>query len=192
MKASSRLKQLQRYKGNWATVEIMKTLIKNRRTYRNRIGSLDQHDEDNMMKDINGEEGEGAHEKEDEDDWDEMYMDTEKGIDKENGIGSEDEDGNGEDEINGGEDGNRGKEINGGGDGYEDDEEEFARNDDEGRNGEGSCSAKQPRTKRRLTQDDEPATSTGSKRKKMDGSGGHQVPTQSTKKAPPKRKTSKK
>ena len=55
MKASSRLKQLQCYKVNWMTIKIMKTLLKNQHTYRNRIGSLDKSDDD--MKDINGEGG---------------------------------------------------------------------------------------------------------------------------------------
>ena len=55
MKASSRLKQLQCYKGNWVTIEIMKTLLKNWHTYRNHIGSLDENNDN--IKDIDGEGG---------------------------------------------------------------------------------------------------------------------------------------
>src|SRR6266704_2040266 len=44
MKAKIHNKQLQHYKGNWATFEIMKTLNKNRRIYRRQIGSADQSD----------------------------------------------------------------------------------------------------------------------------------------------------
>ena len=82
MKVSSRNKQLQRYKGNWATLEIMKTLLKNQHTYRHHIGSLDQIDEDNTMnlkdseddnlnpKDSDGEEDDNLNPKDSDGDGD--------------------------------------------------------------------------------------------------------------------------
>src|SRR6266545_3638948 len=57
MKAKTKNEQLQRYKGNWATFEIMKTLIKNRRIYRKQIGSADQSDGEQGPGDEEGEEG---------------------------------------------------------------------------------------------------------------------------------------
>src|SRR6266508_1062379 len=57
MKAKTKNEQLQHYKGNWATFEIMKTLIKNRRLYRKRIGSADQSDGEQGPGDEEGEEG---------------------------------------------------------------------------------------------------------------------------------------
>src|SRR6266545_1321494 len=58
MKAKTKNEQLQRYKGNWATFEIMKTLIKNRRLYRKQIGSADQSDgEQGPGDEEEGEEG---------------------------------------------------------------------------------------------------------------------------------------
>ena len=49
MKARSKHTQLQRYTRNWATHEIMKTLIKNKRSYKKRIASEDD-DGDSFMK----------------------------------------------------------------------------------------------------------------------------------------------
>jgi hypothetical protein len=199
----------------------MKTLLKNRRVYKNRIGSLDKHDKHQISKDNDGEEDKDENYGNDSD-WESMYMPVDKEnqdggkdiiggedggdyrigsededededsgkdiiggeVGGEDGIGSEDEDGGkdgGEDGI-GGEDEDGGKDINGGVDGGEDG------------SGGGSRSVKQAGVKRKQTRDidDEPATATRSKRKKMDGSGAHQAPIQLTKKAPPKRRTSKK
>jgi hypothetical protein len=142
----------------------MKTLLKNRRSYHHRIGLPDICN----SKDINGEKSDA--------DSDDMYM-KEKG--DENGR-----DGNGSKDGNGSEDGNgnSGEGVDEDGNGYGDvDEEEFGAKDDEGRNGEGSSSAKQA-GKRKATQDNEPATATRPKKKV------NQVATQSTTKAALKRK----
>ena len=167
MKVSSRNKQLQCYKGNWATLEIMKTLLKNWRTYRHRIGSLDQNDEDNTMnsKDSDGDGDDGTK----LEDWDDMYQNK---IDEENRSGG--------DEVDDSE-GFNGSEDEGG----------YSRKKIKGGNGEGSriASAKQAGTKRKVTQDDEPATATRMKRKKLNGSEAH--PVANTQKVLPKRKYSK-
>ena len=55
---NSRSKQLKWYTGNWATFEVLKTLLKNRRVYRNRIGLQDNNDNDNAV-DLKDSEGEG-------------------------------------------------------------------------------------------------------------------------------------
>lgn len=183
--ASSRNKQLQRYKGNWATIEIMKTLLKNRRAYQSRIGSADQHIDHNSNKDIVEEELEDGGKEEEEagrgkndgnddsDDWNDMYVGY--------GNGGEGDDENDGENGDGGEDegGSCGIDVSEGRDDYD---EVLGRNNDEGRNGEGS---KQVGLKRKIIQDDEPATATRAKRMKLN-------PTQSTKKAAPKRKNSKK
>ena len=132
MKVSSRNKQLQRCKGNWATLEIMKTLLKNRRTYRHCIRSLDQIDKDNMMnskdreddnlnpKDSDGEEDNNLNPKDSDgdgddgtkmEDWDDMYQNK---IDEENRSGSDEVDDS--EGFNGSEDegGYSGKKIKGG------------------------------------------------------------------------------
>ena len=57
MKAKTKNEQLQHYKGNWTTFEIMKTLIKNRRIYRKQIESADQSDGEQGPGDEEGEEG---------------------------------------------------------------------------------------------------------------------------------------
>src|SRR6266542_945595 len=58
MKAKTKNEQLQRYKGNWATFEIIKTIIKNRRLYQKRIRSADQSDgEQGPGDEEEGEEG---------------------------------------------------------------------------------------------------------------------------------------
>lgn len=202
-KASFRSKQLQRYKGNWATLEIMKTLLKNRRSYKNRIGSLDdQHDEDNPKKEIDGEELEVGGEGEEggkndgnnsDDDWEGMYANgTDNGSGGEDARGGKDvngnEDGSG-DEV---EDENGRKDVYGGDIDDEDEELEFGRNDDEGMNGGGSRSAKQAGKKRKVTEDDEPATTVKTKKSRLDSSEDYQVATRSSKKAVSKRKYSKK
>ena len=123
MKASSRNKQLQCYKGNWATLEIMKTMLKNWQNYQSRIGSIDQYNNHNS-KDINGDElaGMGMGEEEEDgkgdgnigDDWEDMYVkhlvdngrrdeeDVNDGKDIDGSEnGSEDEDGNSGKDIRG-------------------------------------------------------------------------------------------
>lgn len=167
------------YKGNWATIEIMKTLLKNRRSYKTRIGLPDMQDN----KDIGGESPE--EEKGEDQDWDDMYMKDNEERDED---GGEDGDGN-SGEGDGGEDGD-GNSGEGNGDeiGHEDDEEVGAE-DKGGRKGEGSSSAKQA-GKRKVTQDDAPATTRF--RKKINVSKAPQVATQPTKKAAPKGKQSRK
>ena len=188
MKASSRLKQLQCYKGNWATIKIMKTLLKNRCTYRNHIGSLDKSNDD--MKDINGEGGlkdEITPEEEDDiyqDEIDDIYEDEVKmdNMDEKIDENQSGDDGNGK-ELNFGknEDGNGGKGLNNSENGFE--EEVGGINIKRG-NGDGNCisSAKKAGTKRKASEDNEPAIATIVKRKKLNGSGGHPVATQSKRK----------
>jgi hypothetical protein len=59
MKARSKHPQLQHYTRNWATHEIMKTLIKNKRIYKKCIMSEDD-DRDSLMLMEDGEESEGG------------------------------------------------------------------------------------------------------------------------------------
>lgn len=185
----------------------MKTLLKNRRSYKNRIGPLDQDHEHITSNGNDGEEREGGDDGEEGgggndgeegeggndgiSDWEDMYMRDDTG--RANGIGIEDEDEDGGEDINGGEDGSGGEGISGE---YRfgDNDEELGGNDGEGRNGEGSCSVEPAGMKRKASQDinDEPATTTRSKRKKTDGSRGDQAPFQLTKKAPSKRRNTKK
>ena len=80
----SRSKQLQLYKGNWATIEIMKTLIKNQCCYRSRIGTFDgeqeikkeeSQDEESDQEGSNVDDGNnGYSDGNNSDDWDDMYM----------------------------------------------------------------------------------------------------------------------
>ena len=184
MKASSRLKQLQHYKRNWATIEIMKTLLKNRHTYRNRIGSLDKNNDD--MKDINGEGGlkdEITPKDEDDiyqDEISDIYEDKVKmdDMDKKIDENQSGNDGNSE-ELNFGEneDGNGGKGLNNSENGFE--EEVGGINVKRG-NGNGNCigSAKKAGTKRKVSKDNESVIATIVKRKKLNGSWGHPVATQ--------------
>lgn len=69
-KARSRNKQLQRYAGDWATLEIMKTLLKNKRNYKKRAGFPDQDSEDaeNDYEEGDAHEEEGEEEDNKEDD----------------------------------------------------------------------------------------------------------------------------
>ena len=108
-------------------------------------------------------------------DWDDMYQNK---IDEENRSGGDEVDDG--DEVDGGEG------FNGG-----EDEGGYSGKKIKGGNGEGSriASAKQAGTKRKVTQDDEPATATRMKRKKLNGSEAH--PAANTKKVLPKRKYSK-
>jgi hypothetical protein len=103
----------------------MKTLIKNRRCYKNRIGSLDDEQEikkeEGEKEDHDGTNGDNY---ENNDDWDNMYVSDKSDVDGD-GDGGEDKgnngEGSGEDEdenggvFNGGEDedGNDGKEMSG-------------------------------------------------------------------------------
>lgn len=191
-KASSRQKQLKLYKGNWATLEIMKTLLKNRRTYRNRIGTVDD-DNDTIKKE--GSEDEKDHEGNDTDSWEDMYKadkerhpnTDESDNDEDGGEPKGDDDGideetNGEDEDedkgadNGDEDanlditdsrdgdGDEGKKSNGSGCAS-------GGKDDEGRSGV-----------KRKNRDDVPVTR--AKKTKQDIGGGHQAATQSKKNIP--------
>lgn len=166
MKANSRSKQLQRYKGNWATLEIMKTLIKNRRSYKKRLGSIDQDDDGNTLKDEDGKWGEDG---DNDGSIEDMYMDD---VDR-NGIGGEDDDENHGKDINGGEDDDEGDD--GGKDNHygADENVEELGGDDEGRDGEGSGSVKEAGRKRKVTgDDDELVTATRGKLRKTMGSSG--------------------
>ena len=166
MKASSRLKQLQCYKGNWATIKIMKTLLKNQCTYRNRIGSLDENDDD--MKDIDGEGGlkdEITPKEEDDiyqDEIDDIYKDKVKmdNMDKKIDENQSGDDGNGE-ELNFGENenGNGGKGLNNGENSFE--EEVGGINIKRG-NGDGNHigSAKKAGTKRKASENNKLAIAT--------------------------------
>jgi hypothetical protein len=99
MKARSKHPQLQRYTRNWATLEIMKTLIKNKWSYKKRIGSEDD-DRDSFMKDGEELEGDGDEGREDEDGYEEeLEEDGDEGRDKD-----KDEEGN-EEENDDGDDG---------------------------------------------------------------------------------------
>ena len=79
MKARSRHAQLQRYTRNWATHEIMKTLLKNKRSYKKRIAS-ENSNRDSFMEDGEGLEGDGDEGKdEDEEGNEEENSDNYKG-----------------------------------------------------------------------------------------------------------------
>jgi hypothetical protein len=194
---NSRSELLKRYTGNWATFEILKTLLKNRRVYRNRIELHDNNDDDNAV-DLKDSEGEGDVDLKDGNNlggWDNILQDDtiddiyQIDMNNEgNQSGDDNEDGNGKDFI--GSD----REVIGYKNEYKEDKE-LGGNDVEGRNGEGSCmsSAKQTGTKRKASQDDKPApTATGAKKKKSNGSEGHPAATQSTKKILAKRSSRKK
>ena len=97
MKARSKHPQLQRYTRNWATHEIMKTLIKNKRSYKKRITSEDD-DRDSLMEDGEELEGDGNEGRDDDDDEgnDEGRDDDDEGNEEGN-----DEDEEGREEENG-------------------------------------------------------------------------------------------
>jgi hypothetical protein len=176
MKATSRSKQLQRYKGNWATLEIIKTLIKNRRSYKNRLGSIDEDNDGEFStstsKDEDGKESEGVN-------IDDMYVDEDEngGKDINHGEGEDEDEDEGKD-INHGEDEDEDEDEDGRKDvGWGADEnglEELGGDDDERRDGEGSHNVKQAGRKRKVTQDDELVTATRGKLRKTMGSSGEQ------------------
>ena len=76
-KVISRNKHLKCYKENWATIKIMKTLLKNWRFYQTHIGLLDI--QESSSKDIRSED------KREDDEWEEMYMNDNRGNKEENG-----------------------------------------------------------------------------------------------------------
>ena len=168
MKANSRSKQLQRYKGNWATLEIIKTLIKNRRSYKKRLGSIDEDDEGDFdtLKDEGGD-GKGGGDGDDDGNIDDMYADDNG---DRNGIGGEDGDGDGGKDNNGSgdDDDDGGREITCGADknGLE-----LGDDDDEGRDG----IVKQAGRKRKVNPDDELVTATRGKIRKVMGSSGEKA-----------------
>ena len=65
-KAISRNKHLKCYKENWATIEIMKTLLKNQRSYQTCMRLWDI--EDLSLKEIKSED------KREDDEWEDMYV----------------------------------------------------------------------------------------------------------------------
>ena len=96
MQASSRNKQLGCYTGNWATIEIMKTLLKNWHSYQTRIRLLDVVDSDIKSED-----------KREDDEWEKMYMNDNRGNKEEDGSsvnGDGEEDGEEEEEESEGKD----------------------------------------------------------------------------------------
>ena len=108
VKASSRCKQLKRYKGSWATLEIIKMLLKNRCTYRSRIGSLAEEQESVCEKEGDYDGNNSGNENTNDDDensnneWDDMYMAYKENHssgdeDDNNSDGGVDKDGNGSD-----------------------------------------------------------------------------------------------
>ena len=178
----------------------MKTLLKNRRTYRNRIGAPD--DDHATMKN-EGSDDEDPHDGNNTDSWDEMYQTDKEGDngedkgdnvedgDEEGGDGIKDGDEEGgadnEDEVN--------LEISGSRDGGGDEggSEDGDRNN--GKEGYGSCSVSGRKDDegrngmKRKNRDDEPVTR--AKRTKRDVSGGHQA-TQPMKKLLLRKKSGKK
>jgi hypothetical protein len=178
-KANTRSKQLQRYQGNWATIEILKTLLKNRRSYRSRIGSLDEQDNQIIKKEIDGEEGEDGNGGISSDQGGNNSEDNPNNSDG-NGSGNEDDDSweNMYMRIR-----EAGKDDNGSGDVDEGEDDE----DTDGKDNERGDSTI---LKRKV--DDEPATATRAKKMKLDDSRGHQSATNSTKRTLPKRKAGKK
>ena len=212
MKASSRCKQLQCYKSNWATIEIMKTLIKNRRTYRHRTGSLadeqvvkiegvDNVEGSNHDSDLDTEKILGGDEDDNGDDGDDGLNDKDL---YGSSNGGDDEDGNGNEEGWGGDEDENGTNI-GGVEGGHDEVENGAETDgneeggDDGINARtrggrslpgGKDNGRGMRRNLEVTQDDEGSART--KKTKRDGSRGHQGATQLTKKVMPKRKSGKK
>lgn len=178
-KANTRSKQLQRYQGNWATIEILKTLLKNRRSYRSRIGSLDEQDNQIIKKEIDGEEGEDGNGGISSDQGGNNSEDNPNNSDS-NGSGNEDDDSweNMYMRIR-----EAGKDDNGSGDVDEGEDDE----DTDGKDNERGDSTI---LKRKV--DDEPATATRAKKMKLDDSRGHQSATNSTKRTLPKRKAGKK
>ena len=179
----------------------MKTLLKNRRTYRNRIGAPD--DDHATMKN-EGSDDEDPHDGNNTDSWDEMYQTDKEGDNGEDkGDNVEDGDEEGGDGIKDGDE-ERGVdneedevklEISGSRDGGGDEggSEDGDRNN--GKEGYGSCSVSgrkddegRNRMKRK-NRDDEPVTR--AKRTKRDVSGGHQA-TQLMKKLLLRKKSGKK
>jgi hypothetical protein len=208
VKATSRCKHLKRYKSNWATLEIMKTLIKNRRTYRHRIGPIDDEQVvKNEEIDVDVRDNEGSVRNSD---MESMYAEDEKKLgsdEDDNGEDGEDQAQNGKDMYGGSdggndEDENDTKNINGSEEGADEEDVDGANiggDEEDGNNAKINDSHGLPRgkdnrgsmkRKLKVTRDDEP--SARKKRTKQDSSGGHQGATQLTKKAMPKRKSSKK
>ena len=124
-KVISRNKHLKCYKGNWATIKIMKTLLKNWCSYQTciRLSNIQQ----SSSKDIRSED------KREDDEWKEMYMDDNGGNREENGSSV-----NGDVEEE--EEKFEGKNNGGGEDGEEKEEEE---------EGEGKRRGRKRRSRRR-------------------------------------------
>jgi len=123
IKAKSKNDQLQLYQGNWATLEIMKTLLKNKRSYRKclQISNAEESERDNDNEG-NGDELEEADI--DEDGNGGEGGDEERNSDEEGNGGEEGgEEGNGgeegDEEGNSGEEGNEEGNSDEGGIGYE-------------------------------------------------------------------------
>ena len=122
-KAISRNKHLKCYKGNWATIKIMKTLLKNWCSCQTHIGLSDI--QELSLKDIRSED------KREDDEWEEMYMNNNREKREENGSGVN---GDGEEEEEEEEE-FEGKDN---GDGEEEEEEAFEVKE---RKGQGSSDA---------------------------------------------------
>ena len=145
-------KQVELFFAEWATIKIMKTLLKNQSSYQTHIGLLDVMDSDIKSED-----------KREDDEWEKMYMNDNAGNKEENSSsvnGDEEEDGEEEEEeeSEGKDDGDDKKE--------EEEEEEIEAKKS---NGEGRSGAE----KRKATQDDQPMATTRSKRIKVSDSKDH-------------------
>jgi hypothetical protein len=179
----------------------MKTLLKNRRAYKTRIGSLDQLEEQGVKKEVdeNGEERVSDKEDDDDESWESMYVKRkgENGWEDDVDVRGTDENSNGggyddEEENRNDDEGNDGEERNDGESGDEYDKRGERDGDDDDGNGNGGevggGDGNGSRMKRKASAD-EPGTATRAKRKKMDDNG---AATQSIKKALPKKKPGKK
>ena len=184
----------------------MKTLLKNRRTYRNRIGTINDDDYDKIKKEGSdddkgdqerSEDEKGDQEGNDTDSWEEMYQADKRrsGVDEsDNEDGGEakgddgDDDGIDEEEDNGKD----GDDDKGADNGDEDANQDIGDSGDEGgsedgdrdkgkeSNGSRGVSGRKVDEGRnrmkRKSRDDEPVTR--AKRTKQEVSGGHQAATQ--------------
>ena len=177
VKAISRNKHLKCYKGNWATIKIMKTLLKNWHSYQTHIRLSDI--QELSLKDIIRSE-----DKREDDEWEKMYMNDNGGNKEENGSGVN---GDGEEEEEEEEE-LKGKDNGGGKEEEVEEEEEKEAFEAKERNGKGSSGT----GKRKVTQDDQPVAATRSKKRKVGDSKDHQAATQLRKKTAMKSKHSRK
>ena len=82
MKVRSKHAQLQRYMRNWATHEIMKTLIKNKRSYKKHIAP-EEDDRDSFMEGVEELERDGNEGRDEDEEGSEENGDKGRDEDKE-------------------------------------------------------------------------------------------------------------